>query len=442
MNKKEIKRNRSRHVIAIAFACVIGVFLSSCTPKTLETNESRTGRAEAAATRTPRIRDTETPNSDENNETDTNNETHDEADDETDNETSVDYYKKLVELDPYNPNGYIDLSLAYVEQNSVDEAIDTLRDGTIKLPDDASFLNEAIKIFDNIININPKSADAYIGLAEVYTALADEEASLLSLERGIDNLPENATLTEYYYKSIMPVYDIQQTLYQELRGDDGKLIAYSEYNQPVFQGDSIRIQKMNEWFKQDTVGVTIDNVFGGLLEPYNDREHIYNDVQSGAFGENSMQWEESYRTERYISFICYQTWYSFGAHGGFETYGRTFDLRTGDLLELSDILSISPEDQVDILYNEYIAYQSGIDEYGEYLAELAQGYENGQWSDMSSQYWIDSVKEQCGENAVFCLADDGVNIFFHQYTFYYAVGASSLVIPYDRYDLLKDIFTA
>ena len=232
---------------------------------------------------------------------------------------------------------------------------------------------------------------------------------------------------------LIPEYEIRQTLYHEVRAGDGVLLARAECNQPVFLGDGENVIRMNKTFEEDLDGFGFDD-FEYLIDMYDNREgYVYDDARSGRIAGYSETWEESFRMNEFISFSAKCEWDGLGPHGGFEMTGRTFNARTGEELGIRDILKIPRNRIADTLYNEYVAYHYALNDG---LDELALGYESGAYNTRH----IESVKAQCGENAAFWLEDDGVHIFFEQYTFYYAVGASELVIPYSRTDLVREPF--
>ncbi|MCL2151363.1 MAG: hypothetical protein FWH57_00130 [Oscillospiraceae bacterium] len=273
---------------------------------------------------------------------------------------------------------------------------------------------------DSIADEPPESIDDEIDIQD--TVDNNEDPSPLP-----DKIDSDATIDK------IPEYEIKQTLYQELRADDGVLLARNEVLQPVFAGEGASSRRMNEVFENDLKGYNLDD-FDYLPEAYDSREgYVYSEAQAGRVGGSLDVWEESYRINKYISFVCYADWDALGAHGSYELSGRVFDVSTGGLLSIYDVFSISEDDITEVLYNEYINYHSAL---GDGLDEMALGYEDGQYN----SYFELSVKEQCGDNAVFWLSSDGVHIYFHQYTFYYAIGSSELVIAYNRSDLLQKPF--
>ncbi|MDR0814110.1 MAG: tetratricopeptide repeat protein [Oscillospiraceae bacterium] len=338
---------------------------------------------------------------------------------EADYEKAAVYFDKLIEVEPDNPRGYSGLAEVYIAQDDLDGATD---------------------FFEDTIAAAPKNADAYLGLADVYAALSSKDKVIKVLRRGLDRLPDDKKIAKRYYALIIPDYAIEQTYYNELRADDGVLLWRDELYQPVFAGSSERIRNMNAVFEgeiptESTVGDSDE-----LLASYYSREgYTYEEANYGRVGGLVTTWEECYRKNQYLSFIAEEDWDGLGPHPGFDLDGRTFDCETGAVLKLTDILSVSPDTLTDTLYQEYIAYHAAL---GDGLDILAQGYFGQLYNDSYYKYYVESVKEQCSEDSVFWLADDGIHIYFNQYTFDYATGSSELVIPYERFDLVRAPFAA
>lgn len=269
-----------------------------------------------------------------------------------------------------------------------------------------------------------------------HQAIIDPEIEDRLTFYGLYNVGGETGFTGY---ELVPEYEITQTLYQELRAGDGVLLARNEFNQPVFGGSSVKANQMNEAFKEDLIGVDLSD-FDWVPESYDSRDgYTYNEAQQGRVAGYLVDWEESYRKHQYISFIGTYEWDGLGAHGGFAISGRTFNVITGEEISLADIMKIPADILVEKLYQEYVSYHVSL---GDGKDILAQGHMESLNDGSFQQYYIDSVKAQCGEDAVFWLTDDGVHIFFEQYTFFYAAGLSELIIPYTRDDLLKAEFAA
>ena len=353
---------------------------------------------------------------------------------ELDYEQALAQFLKIIELEPMNPRGYTGAADAYIGLGEYDNAISVIRSGLKLLRDDESFLRDAAAILERIINKAPEIADTYIDTAEIYFNLGDGERSIDAFRRGMKRLPDNERIATAYYVELIPEYTITQTLYQEICANDGVLLARNEYWQPVFVGNSNRVRKMNEAFSNDLADVNLDD-FTYLPEFYDNREgYIYEDANKfGRVGGYLSEWEESWRKNQYISFAEYGEWDNLGVHGGMHRDGHTFDVESGKLLAITDILKITSSNIKEVLYNEYIAYHASL---GDGFDEMARG----DGSDSFSSIQVDAVKSQCGEDAIFWLSDDGVHIFFDEYTFSFADGATELLIPYDRSDLLRTPF--
>ncbi|WP_349943953.1 tetratricopeptide repeat protein [Lacrimispora sp. BS-2] len=353
-------------------------------------------------------------------------------------EKAVVCFDQLIKVEPRNPRGYTGLAETYIAKGDTDKAIAVLQDGLGQLPDDHEYLKAAADIYGDMIDIDPRNADVYLGLADVYSALDDKDKAIDILRQGLDELPENEKIAERYYKLLIPEYEIKQTYYTELRADDGVLIWRDESNQPVFLGTGERITSMNAVFKDELPAESTMSDSEWLFESYYSREgYTYEEANNGRVGGSEITWKESYRKNQYLSFVGSSEWDGLGPHGGFDYLGHTFDCGTGKAMKISDLLLIDENQVQETLYNEYIAYQSSRGDDGKFLAEAAQGYDSGSYIN----YYVESVKEQCNPaNAVFWLAEDGVHIYFNQYTFYYAAGASELIIPYTRFDLLRAPF--
>lgn len=236
--------------------------------------------------------------------------------------------------------------------------------------------------------------------------------------------------------SVIPPYEIKQTFYEEMHADDGVLIWRDELFQPVFSGGSKAAKKMNAVFEKDIPDtLSLDDPSLILDMYYTGQGSVYEETNNGRVGGFRIEWKESFRHQNYISFVSYEEYDGLGTHGTLQRSGYTFDCASGDLLKLSDVLSLHSDQLTERIYQEYIAYHAAL---GDGFDMLAQGiYEGGY-----DEYWADSVRKQCGEDAVFWLADDGLHIYFHQYTFFYAIGESELVIPYERSDLLRPEFAS
>lgn len=105
------------------------------------------------------------------------------------------------------------------------------------------------------------------------------------------------------------------------------------------------------------------------------------------------------------------------AHGYHELTAHTFNTKSGEELQLGDLLSIDQSQLKTKLTNEF--------------AKLNR-----------KDIYLDDVYEQLGPTAKYYLTDAGVCVYFNQYEVAcYASGRPTITIPYSRTDLLKPIET-
>jgi tetratricopeptide (TPR) repeat protein len=362
-----------------------------------------------------------------------------------DYEQTIVYFERLIEIEPRNPRGYTGLAEAYISQGNTNKAVRTLRKGLIEIPNDDDFLEGVAKLFEEIIDNDTQNANAYLELADVYIALGDEDKAANVLREGIEQLPDSEEI-KVKLISLAP-FDLV-TIYDEtFFAENGEQQGEVKLIRPVFRSNYKFADTFNAEFGDQTSPLNTEEVRSLYASDFEASEEFaqpsgeywtggYGLGYGGFFYENTC--EVSYNNGSIVSFKGYDSTMSAGAaHPLSDVYGKTFDLANGKVMTMSDILLISNDRLMDTLYKEYIAYHAAL---GDGYDILAQGYHGEMYSGSYNNYYVESVKEQCGENAVFWLADDGIHIYFHQYTYNYAIGASELVIPYTRFDLIRAPF--
>lgn len=226
---------------------------------------------------------------------------------------------------------------------------------------------------------------------------------------------------------LIPEYEMTTLVYDELIASDGTLIAMREYTAPVYKGDGEVANMLNEIFAAGASSGSMEEFQWALDEYEADSDgYLAEMIEYGASGANSLKVAESYRNEQYVSFCTSGYWYGFGAHGGNIASGMTIDVLTGETLSILDVLNLDANTMADTLYNEAVDYFNANDTV---YAELVVNPD-----------YKEAIVSRCGEDAIFWLDADGIHIYFDEYTFFYAVGARSLVIPYTRTDLFKEPF--
>ena len=135
-------------------------------------------------------------------------------------------------------------------------------------------------------------------------------------------------------------------------------------------------------------------------------------------------WEETYQSDTMLSFRMDHYRMSSGAAEPVRrSDGRTLNLKTGEVLKLGDLLQVDPVSMPDVLFNLYVEYQEQL---GSGLADLAL-----------DPMYIQSVKNQCTNDAAFWLDPSGINVYFHDDTFYDLAEDSLLHIPFNRSGLVR-----
>ncbi len=221
----------------------------------------------------------------------------------------------------------------------------------------------------------------------------------------------------------------------ELKNDQGAALGEVKFLRPVFQADFPYADNFNAAFNnlsafpklarltKPASAKTVKRIFSDDMAEAQEMRDTWNYDVSFSYTDT---WKISYQKGPVVSF-CSEFYYmpAGGMHPWCGQYGGTFDMETGKVLKLKDILKISPDRQADILYQEYI-----------------KSLNKDTAREAKKAKWMSSIKERCGEKAIFWLAKNGVHIYFDQETFYYLAGDSELVIPYSRTDLLQPYFAA
>jgi len=186
---------------------------------------------------------------------------------------------------------------------------------------------------------------------------------------------------------------IERTDYS-IYNEDGLTMAIIYYDRPVVSGDTVAAEKITEFFEkeeQDWFAGT-----GRLLDfPGNDYDNLFDcflgrvaDMR-GKYGDEDVAEEPClYSLESRIMYMddnilsILQIKEKRAERGGCYYYGCTFDLHTGELLELTD-LDISADDIKNIFSK---------DEYLDHFSEMSEDYIVVAYEeeyDMSGQFYVD-----------------------------------------------------
>ena len=186
---------------------------------------------------------------------------------------------------------------------------------------------------------------------------------------------------------------IERTDYS-IYNEDGLTMAIIYYDRPVVSGDSVAAEKITEFFEKeeqdwfagtgrllDFPGNDYDNLFDCFLGRVADMRGKYGDedvaVEPGLY---SLESRIMYMDDNILSIL--QIKEKRAERGGHYYYGCTFDLHTGELLELTD-LDISAEDIRNIFSK---------DKYLDHFSEMSEDYivvAHEEEFDMTYQFYVD-----------------------------------------------------
>ena len=186
---------------------------------------------------------------------------------------------------------------------------------------------------------------------------------------------------------------IERTDYS-IYNEDGLTMAIIYYDRPVVSGDTVAAEKITEFFEKeeqdwfagtgrllDFPGNDYDNLFDCFLGRVADMRGKYGDedvaVEPGLY---SLESRIMYMDDNILSIL--QIKEKRAERGGHYYYGCTFDMNTGELLELTD-LDISAEDIRNIFSK---------DKYLDHFSEMSEDYIVVAYEeefDMTYQFYVD-----------------------------------------------------
>ncbi len=186
---------------------------------------------------------------------------------------------------------------------------------------------------------------------------------------------------------------IERTDYS-IYNEDGLTMAIIYYDRPVVSGDSVAAEKITEFFEEeeqdwfagtgrllDFPGNDYDNLFACFLGGVADLRERYGDEDVAEEpGLYSLESRIMYMDDDILSILQIEEVRE--ERGGCYYYGCTFDLHTGELLELTD-LDISAEDIRNIFSK---------DKYLDHFSEMSEDYivvAHKEEFDMTYQFYVD-----------------------------------------------------
>ena len=191
--------------------------------------------------------------------------------------------------------------------------------------------------------------------------------------------------------------------------EEGQVLGIVYYERPVVSGDSEAVRKINAFYEREEQE-WFDGYGRNTL--YNEDRYAYFleavEIMRERYGDEVLSKDPTRYTintrimfldEKYLSVVQISNCYT--EHNSYYYFGSTFDLNTGELLPITDIVDISPGDMkkiiADATYEQY--YGDLSDEYviTYYGKETDMRYEyfyDGTFIyiiDNSGEYWMDGI---------------------------------------------------
>ena len=141
---------------------------------------------------------------------------------------------------------------------------------------------------------------------------------------------------------------VDQSVYDE----QGRLIAQIYYDKPVIQGDSEAVKKINAYFDNEAnafynQGTSVTWFSADAFQQFKDglelmKERWGNEMMAEYPTRYAMDTSVCYMDENIISIVQVRNYML--EHNSWHCYGSTFDLRTGELIPITKLISIKPEE--------------------------------------------------------------------------------------------------
>jgi len=150
------------------------------------------------------------------------------------------------------------------------------------------------------------------------------------------------------YSDQVLIEKVDQSVYDE----QGRLIAQIYYDKPVIQGDSEGVKKINAYFDNEAnafynQGTSVTWFSADAFQQFKDglelmKERWGNEMMAEYPTRYAMDTSVCYMDENIISIVQVRNYML--EHNSWHCYGSTFDLRTGELIPITKLISIKPEE--------------------------------------------------------------------------------------------------
>ena len=150
------------------------------------------------------------------------------------------------------------------------------------------------------------------------------------------------------YSDQVLIEKVDQSVYDE----QGRLIAQIYYDKPIIQGDSEAVKKINAYFDNEAnafydQGTSVTWFSKDAFHQFKDglelmKERWGNEILAEYPPRYAMDTSVCYMDENIISIVQVRNYML--EHNSWHSYGSTFDLRTGELIPITKLISIKPEE--------------------------------------------------------------------------------------------------
>ncbi|MCX4354833.1 MAG: tetratricopeptide repeat protein [Oscillospiraceae bacterium] len=187
---------------------------------------------------------------------------------EKDYEQAISEFERVIELDSGNAYAYMGLASSYIALNDTDNAVEILKKAaentddnnvTAKLSETFSTsaeknlseknFEDAVSDYKQIISLDNKNVEAYVGLANSYKGLANTEKAIETLKAGFETTGDDGIKVEYINALSESAKDnFKKKNYEKANKQYSRLIELDDKNADTYiaLADSYKAAKNND----------------------------------------------------------------------------------------------------------------------------------------------------------------------------------------------------